>query len=255
MICVIYIYRIIFFFRYLSLWSGSSWSKKTKHGGKVEIEDPRFSFYGFNQNYFLINMIVNSNHFDGFLPRFLVATSEEEYIPITEKIAASKTKVGLSIQRLFDKIFKNFYENGHVFELDTEAFDLFATYDQKVLDFRKADVFEDMKSMIMSKSIGNVLRVSAVECVLRVATSNLEKDDLSHLDFKISVIDMERAITLVTYSVDCLIALIDSTKQNNSTGRKRHIEMPAPESMDEEFLMVHKAKIRKIFTQRTVSIK
>ena len=65
---------------------------------------------------------------------------------------------------------------------------------------------------------------------------------------------MERAITLVTYSVNCLIALIDSTKQNNSTGLKRHIEMPAPESIDEEFLMVHKAKIRKIFTQNSRSV-
>ncbi|XP_066929300.1 uncharacterized protein [Clytia hemisphaerica] len=237
--------------RYLSLWSGSSWSKKTKHGGKVEIEDPRFSFYGFNQNYFLINMIVNSNHFDGFLPRFLVATSEEEYVPITEKIAASKTKVPLCIQNLFDKIFKHFYYKGHVFELDTEAFTLFASYDQKVLDFRKADVFEDMKSMIMSKSIGNVLRVAALQCALRVVTSNLDADDLSNLDFTIGMVDMERAITLVTYSVNCLIALIDSTKNTSRNGRKRHSEMPLPEVMDEEFLLVHKAKIKKIFTQNS----
>ena len=38
---------------YLSLWSGSPWSKKTKHGGQVSIDNPRFQFVGFNQNYVL----------------------------------------------------------------------------------------------------------------------------------------------------------------------------------------------------------
>ena len=43
--------------RYLSLWSGSNWSKRTKNGGLEEIVNPRYNFTGFNQNYYLVNLI------------------------------------------------------------------------------------------------------------------------------------------------------------------------------------------------------
>ena len=36
--------------RYLSLWSGSDWSKRTKNGGLEVILNPRYNFTGFNQN-------------------------------------------------------------------------------------------------------------------------------------------------------------------------------------------------------------
>ena len=114
-------------------------------------------------------MILNSNHFDGFLPRFLVATPEEEYVTMEQKISASKRTTEVDIQLIFDKIFNLFFENGHTFELDDEALKIFSTYhDKDVLEFRKTDVFEDVKSMIKSKSIGNLLRTTAIQCALRV---------------------------------------------------------------------------------------
>ena len=47
--------------RYLSLWSGSDWSKQTKNGGLEIIRNPRYNFTGYNQNYFLINLVVNTS--------------------------------------------------------------------------------------------------------------------------------------------------------------------------------------------------
>ena len=238
--------------RYLSLWSGSTWSKKTKHGGHIQITEPRFQFVGFNQNYFLLNMVMNNNHFDGFLPRFLVATPKEEYITLKEKVDAAKSECQIDMQSVFNRIFQTFFNSGYTFNLDEESLQLFSSYhDNDVLEFRKADVFEDVKSMIKSKSVGNVLRVAGIQCALRAAIKNTEIDKT---DLVIIKEDMERALVLVKYSLECLFSLIDTTKESSKTGKKRYLEMPDPLTMDSEFLSLHKSKIQKIFNQGTVEV-
>ena len=124
--------------RYLSLWSESRWSKKTKNCGLEEICQSRFQFAGFNQNYFLINMILNTNQYDGFLPRFLVSTPEEVYVKLQDKIIAAETLDGLEMSKLFALVFQTFFKDGCIFKLSEEAMVLFASYhDQEVLEFRK----------------------------------------------------------------------------------------------------------------------
>ena len=219
--------------RYLSLWSGSPigsrWSKKTKNCGLEEICQPRFQFAGFNQNYFLMNMILNTNQYDGFLLRFLVSTPEEVYVKLQDKIIAAETLDGLEMSKLFALVFQTFFKDGCILKLSEEAMVLFASYhDQEVLEFRKKDKFEDIKSMIMSKSIGNVLRVAGIQCALRIALEAFKKDKtIDTEDLQIQLIDMERAVVIVKYSVECLISLIDSTSTAcQSKGVKRPREMP-----------------------------
>lgn len=234
--------------RYLSLWSGCNWSKKTKHAGLEEIENPRFQFVGFNQNYYLINMIMNTNHFDGFLPRFLVATPKERYTTPSEKITASKEQDNLNMQTIFNKIFNTFFKQGFTFKLDQDALKVFESYhDNDVLEFRKNDVFEDTKSMIKSKSIGNVLRIAGIQSAVRSAIQSNEDGLIDLSCVEVTTIDIERALNLVNYSVECLFSLIDATNSSKSKGVKRMREMPEPEAMDEEFLMLHKSKIQKLY--------
>ena len=110
--------------------------------------------------------------------------------------------------------------------------------------------------MIISKSIGNVLRVAGVQCALRIALEAFRKDKIIDTeDLRIQLIDKERAIVIVKYSVECLISLIDSTStacQSNSV--KRPSEMPDSEVIDSEFLQTHKNKIQKLSQLESQSV-
>ena len=164
--------------RYLSLWSGLNWSKRTKGTGNNEVTNPRFNFTSFNQNYFLIDLLLNSSHYDGFLPRFLVATPDEVFVGLDEKIEASKEQDAVNMRRIIRRLYKKF-RTGCIFVFNEEALDLFKNYDQEVLDARKEDRFDDMKSMVLAKSVNNLIRVSAIQCALRSAVidklSNVEE--------------------------------------------------------------------------------
>ena len=131
--------------------------------------------------------------------------------------------------------------------------DLFASYhDQEVLEFRKKNKYEDIKGMIMSKSIVNVLRVAGIQCALRVALEAFRKDKIIDTeDLQIQLIDMGRAVVIVKYSVDCLISLIYSTSTAyQSKGVKRPSEMPYPEVMDSEFPQITQKQNSKTFFGR-----
>ena len=68
-------------------------------------------------------------------------------------------------------------------------------------------MFEDRKS------IGNLLRVSAIQCALRTTLQcdNLEEVDVIHI--RINLDDVKTPMVLVKYSVNCLIAIDDSLKK------------------------------------------
>ena len=114
--------------RYLSLWSGCSWRKNTKQAGLIEIENPRFQFTGFNQNFFLINLLKKGSHYDGFFPRFLMATPKEVFVNLMDKINAGEEEDSIDMENLMLKIFNEFFHNGCEFNLSDEALALLATY-------------------------------------------------------------------------------------------------------------------------------
>ena len=203
--------------RYLSLWSGIPWSKRTKNGGLEQVKCPRLQFTGFNQNWYLMNMMSMPNY-DGFMARFLVATPSEVYIPLSEKLNAKNDAV-IDMKAVLMNV-QNLFKDGHQFHLTTQAMEIFEDFhDNFVLKTREENKFEDAKTMILSKAVGNILRVAAVQCAMRIAnTSNEEEADLLE-DAQISAEDIKRAETIVKYSVKCLSILNDG-KQRNVRGRK-----------------------------------
>lgn len=238
--------------RYLSLWSGSSWSKRTKLDGLEEITEPRYQMTSFYQNYFMISHIANDVHYDGFFSRFLIASPSEVYVTLQKKIGAALADDPIPMEDVFS-VMNSCFGDGFQFRLDEEALNLFSQYhDIEVLQYRKDELFEDTKSMIKSKSIGNLLRVSGVQAALRFSLHAVQNtDDQDIIDAMDSIIitkdDMQRALAIVSYSVRCLFALIDATKTKNaSTTLKRKLEMPSSVEMDEEFICLHKSKVKKL---------
>ena len=65
--------------RYLSLYSGASWSKKTKTSGNIEVIDPRLNMFAFTQPYYAAQFARN-NLSDGFYQRFLISVPREVYV-------------------------------------------------------------------------------------------------------------------------------------------------------------------------------
>ena len=195
--------------RYLSLWSGVSWKKKTKTAGLESVENPRFQFTSFLQNFFLMDMIVNRNQFDGFLPRFIVATPKEVFVPIKEKMQQVFGPEDLDMEDLLSSMHSCFYPQGVTFKVDGEAMKPFeAFHDDYVMNERKKDLFDDKKSMILSKAIGNVLRISGIQAALRYGEALSRGDDVPEQPV-ICKEDMMRSISLVKYSVECMMSLVE----------------------------------------------
>ena len=280
-------------YRYLSLYSGMSWAKKTKNSGLIKIEEPRFQLTAFYQNYHLINLVLNSNHSDGFLGRFLVATPKEEYITLSEKnnsVDEIDDPISvLNIQELFNRVYEKFFKDGAIFKLNDMATKLFENYhDNDVLLVRQNDPFDEGRVSILSKSIGQVLRIAGIQCAMRICSELNEtlinvsilygsnfSNDLMLVDTEsagenvsngmqvpqqkaenfvhvVNEDDMKRAITLTKYSVQCLFAIIDANQNTEKVGkppkrRALYLSMPSPDTMDEDFLLLHKCKIQKLF--------
>ena len=197
--------------RYLSLWSGMSWQKKTKTAGLETITNPRFQFCSFLQNFYLMDMIVNNNQFDGFLPRFLVATPKEIFVPLKEKMKPVLEDEMIDISQVLSTLHENFFNGGVTWSLSENALKLFEEFhDIYVMNEREKDLFDDKKSMILSKAIGNVLRVSGIQAAMREAVNSIKNDTEMVENFIVTAEDMQRAMNIVKYSVRCLTSLVDS---------------------------------------------
>ena len=243
--------------RYLSLWSGTSWSKRTKNDGLESVQNPRYHLTSFLQNYYLINHMCNDVHYDGFFSRFLVACPAEVYVTLNEKVGAAIADDPINVVQVVSVI-NQIFQDGFDFLLDEPAMELFANYhDHEVLEFRRNEIFEDVKSMIMSKSIGNVLRVSGILAAIRTSLELLHEHDLDDdsemslsprdkSSIKVTATDMQRSMNIVRYSVKCLCTITDATKQKPSAKRPILQEMPDAENIDAEFLQLHKGKIQKM---------
>lgn len=254
--------------RFLSLWSGASWKKNTKHGGLEELIDPRFHFSGFNQNFFLIDMLKKGSHYDGFLPRFIIATPQEVEVKLATKINAGNTNDTIKMDSVIKIIIDTFYDHGCEFTLSETAMAMYGEYhDNEVLAKRKADPFEETKCAVLSKSNGNVLRVAAVQCALRYAIKELDTSELnmnySILDddhvhevekpttLIINQCDMKSAIVMVTYSFNCVSTIINSTHKAQTKRRRTSYDaMPSVTAIDKEFLVMHRKKVQKLWTNR-----
>ena len=84
------------------------WTKRTKTQGLEEIHNPRFQFMSFIHIFFLLEMMSNQNHYDGFLPRFLFSTQPEVFVTLSEKLSFQLNDESyLDIQLILQKLYQN----------------------------------------------------------------------------------------------------------------------------------------------------
>ena len=172
----------------------------------------------------------------------------EVFVPLSDKINASNEAKPNTESML--KTINEHFGQGFEFELTNEALELFQDFhDNYVLRALEDDKFDDTKAMLMSKSIGNVLRVAGVQCALRFGQNSINDENISTQDVRISFDDMKRAIALIKYSVECL--LIVCSVKKTEIRRKRPLEMPKPDCVDREFLLMYKLKIQKMHANTT----
>ena len=157
--------------RYLSLHSGSSWAKRIKGGGSMSVKNPRFNFMSFIQNYPLANTISRQNHYEGFYPRFLIATPKEVFTKFGDKFRHSEQEDNVDMQQIVQMIYDKHHEKKrNSIKITPAAIDILADYhDNVVVKYREENPFDETKTMLLAKSMSNVIRVAAIQSAIRVA--------------------------------------------------------------------------------------
>ena len=94
--------------RILTLFGGSSWSKKTKTSGSFNFSSTHFNLLSTTQPDFLVQFARNKLHqSDGFFPRFLLACPSEVYIKKHQQreALAQLASSDFDMERLLQNIF------------------------------------------------------------------------------------------------------------------------------------------------------
>ena len=237
--------------RYLSLFNASTWKKTTKGSGYHAVEDPRFNLISYTQPTYACNFSRN-NTADGFFQRFLITLPAEVFIdPDTkEDIIEEETDSIIDLADVFKRIYEACDENP-VLKMTTDAYESYKVYAREVNAFRKKDLFEEARVSIKSKSVGIVVRLAGVLCLLREGLlENHETFDLS-----IKKDDIERAIKITRYSNEVSFSILSEKKvqQNINTNIKKS-PVPDADNMTMEFLAQYNNKVKSIISKEFTTL-
>eukprot|EP00111_Clytia_hemisphaerica_P007161 TCONS_00020809-protein len=109
--------------RYLSLYSGTSWSKNTKTKGKSDVIDPRLSLIAYTQPYYATQFARN-NFYDGFFQRFLLSMPDEVFISMKDKKLCMAEKQNLiDMKNVLSTIYTECRKEPKDMQLNNEAMD------------------------------------------------------------------------------------------------------------------------------------
>ena len=239
--------------RYLSLYSGTSWSKKTKTSGNLELFDPRLSIMSFTQPFYAVQFARN-NLSDGFYRRFLISVPGEVYIKRADKkkkLAESKHLVDM--KSVLSKIYNRCVDNNIKLTLTEEAELVYDACHDAIVDYRMEEKFEEAKLSIKSKSLGLLLRVSGVISLLRTA---LENDDSN--SEVVTEADINMANEIVTYSVEMAFSLlkgpsVEKPKKNNNSVRFKP-PLPEPENLTMDYLMTYQKCAKRFLSNESIPL-
>ena len=112
-------------------------------------------FYHLPQPFYATNFAQTNEH-DGFFQRFMISIPEEVYITRKQKKETknqNSVKNGLDMQKVLARIFKRSIK-------------------------KKQDMYEENKVAVMSRSVGLIMRLSGVICLLRNAVSEINDEQL-----------------------------------------------------------------------------
>ena len=237
--------------RYLSLYSGSSWSRKTKTSGCIEMTDPRYSMIAFTQPFYATQFAMK-NKMDGFFQRFLVSVPKETYIKMSEKrdLLIQNEHI-LDMQSVMGNIYDRCCKEKLTLEFVGEAKELYDAFYDPIVDFRRENVFEESRLSVKSKSLGLVMRVSGIICLLKNAIDK-PGDNIN----KVTKSDFEMASRIVECSVDTAFSLLKSSKKVASKPGSSKIkeQLPEPENFSIDFAQKHQRLVQRILSQPSIPL-
>ena len=270
--------------RILSLYNGSSWSKKTKTSGSFHLSSTRFNLVAFTQPNYLINFSRDKlNQCDGFFQRFLIGCPQEVYIKMEEQQESLKrTNDNVNMGSVLKDIFDYCKEPCEI-KLSKEAAEIYKDYFNSIVDFRYEEKYDDNKVSIKSKSRGLSLRIAGVLALLRhfseshqrtvseeahqseelPSTSN--SSEISYDEVKVIEItkdDYSMALNITNYSVNIAFKLIEPTAtQNPENGKEKKGKqkickknaIPIPEQFTMEYALENANFVRRLCSTATTS--
>ena len=221
--------------------------------------------------------------------RFLVACLPEVYVTLGEKVAACAINDAVDMDVLFAisfrrghiftlteeamALFANYHDEEVLKFRKTELFDdnksmiksksigivLRVAAVQCALRHSLNALLDASSEEVIAPEASEIEDADVAENVAdteRTSFALLEEDDSNkvHVDTALVSInhdDIQRAITIVKYSVNCLFELVNSTNNAIRKSAKRCLEMPDVENIDMDFLIHHKNKVQKLYSDAT----
>ena len=246
--------------RYLSLYSGSSWSKKTKTSGNVEVKDPRLNMFAFTQPYYAAQF-ARGNLSDGFYQRFLISVPQEVFIKRQDKMKIRDQQIALiNMRDVLQYIYNMCSEKDIQLKFSEEGELLYEKHHDSIVEFRQEDVFEEAKLSIKSKSLGLLMRISGVISLLRLATENLPcsgmKQACDPCEILVHKNDAEMALKIVDYSVNNAFALLPKIQEvsRKSSTIKMKSPLPEPENLTMEYLRQYERVTKRLLSEKSIPL-
>ena len=158
-----------------------------------------------------------------------------------EKVINEDTDDIINLADVFTKIY-DACSSSNTILMGKEAYEEFKTYQREVTQFRKDDLYEEARVSIKSKSVGIMVRLAGICCLLREA---IQKEEPSELVMEILKEDIVRAITIVKYSNAISFYLLDE-KAKIAKSLKR--SLPEADDLTLDFLIPFNKKVKTLVT-------
>ena len=188
----------------------------------------------------LTSKITNKINNYNYISLFVIA---EVFVDpdVIEDVIDQQADTIINLAEIFYKIYDT-CDNSKVIKMEKDAYEEFKSYQRDVLRFRQDNLFEEARLSIKSKSVGIMVRLAGICCLLREA---VEKENGSDFKLVIQREDIKRAIVMVKYSNAISFFLLDE-KAKVTKGVKR--SLPEPEDLTVEFLIPFNKKVKLLVT-------
>ena len=156
----------------------------------------------------------------------------------------------IDLEKILEYIYNYSFQRNIQLKLDKEALNLYDDFHEDIIDFRKQDRFEESKLSVKSKSLGLVMRLSAIISLLRSSCSKILNESYEHSDI-VTGSDFSMAKRIVEISVNTAFAILpDSTNVVGSSGKRasciRSTPLPDPENLTIDFLKPFHKQVKRI---------
>lgn len=153
----------------------------------------------------------------------------------------------INLSDVFEKIY-DACDDDTVIKMTPEAYVQYKEYQREVIAFRKHDLFEEVRVSVKSKSIGIMVRLSGILCLLR---EGISRDSFKSFKMEITKEDVLRALKIVRYSNEISFHLLNEKNEKSKSTVK---SVPLPDDFSIDFLVPYHKKVKKLIDNEFTTI-